>query len=204
MHLPSKKVFFGESVFDVWQDVYEPAEDSVLFAQNLSVRQGDCVLDLGTGCGIQGVVAAAKAAKVVATDINPYAVRCARSNARLNRVLDKMLFVQGDLFTPLKADSRFDLILFNAPYLPAEHREGDSWLERAWAGGGRGRQVIDSFISKSPTHLKPNGRILLLQSTLSGLDETLNSLGEGELRARIIAEQSLPFFESVILIEAKR
>jgi len=204
MHSQTRKVFFEDYAFNVNENVYEPAEDSFLFAENLSANRGDHVLDLGTGCGILGAVAAAKAARVVATDINPYAVRCARNNARLNHVLDKMLFVQGDLFAPLKTEEKFDLMLFNAPYLPAEYREGDSWLERAWAGGASCRQVMDRFISESPTYMEPSGRVLLLQSTLSDLGETLNGFGEGGLRARVMAKQNLPFFESVILIEAKR
>jgi release factor glutamine methyltransferase len=134
----SKRVFFADCIFDVGENVYEPAEDSFLFAENLSAKRGDYVLDMGTGCGILGTVATKQGAKVVAIDINPYAVHCATDNARLNRVIDRLLIVQGDLFTPLKKDERFDVILFNAPYLPAGHRVGDSWLERAWVGGVTG------------------------------------------------------------------
>ena len=44
------------------EDVYEPAEDSFLFAENLDVEKGAQVLDVGTGCGILGILAAEKAA----------------------------------------------------------------------------------------------------------------------------------------------
>jgi release factor glutamine methyltransferase len=114
-----------------------------------------------------------------------------------------MLFLQGDLFTPLRTSAKFDLILFNAPYLPSEHREADSWLERAWAGGSTGRQVIDAFICESPVHVNPDGRVLLLQSTLSDLTETLDGFRKKGLKTKIVSEQSLPFFESIALIEAR-
>ncbi|MDI6690428.1 MAG: methyltransferase, partial [Candidatus Bathyarchaeota archaeon] len=52
MHLLSKKVFFADYVFYVSENVYEPAEDSFLFAENLMVRERDFVLDMGIGCGI--------------------------------------------------------------------------------------------------------------------------------------------------------
>jgi release factor glutamine methyltransferase len=203
MPSPIKKVFFKDYVFYVSENVYEPAEDSFLFAENLRVKKGDFVLDMGTGCGILGIIAAEKAAGVVAVDINPYAVRCAKENAKLNHVINKMFFVQGDLFAPLKPEENFDLILFNAPYLPVEHKENGWWLERAWAGGTTGRQVIDRFINDAPKHLKRNGLILLMQSTLSGVDETLRIFKKEGFKADIIAKRDLPFFETIVLIKAE-
>ena len=199
----SKKVFFGDYVFHVTENVYEPAEDSFLFAENLPVGTGDRVVDMGTGCGILGVIAATKADEVVAVDINPYAVRCAKENAELNHVAEKMSFVQGDLFSSIRAGERFDLVLFNAPYLPSDDEDEDSWLARSWSGGVSGRNVIDRFISGAPKHLEPNGEILLVQSTLSDVEETLSRFAGSRLRAEVVASQILPLFEQIVLIRAK-
>ncbi|TRO45649.1 methyltransferase domain-containing protein, partial [Candidatus Bathyarchaeota archaeon] len=153
MPLRSKRVFFDDYVFVVDENVYEPAEDSFLFAENLHVKEDETVLDMGTGCGILGILAARSACLVVAVDINPYAVRCAKENALLNNVHSKISFVQGDLFAPLNQNAKFDLILFNAPYLPVEENEPTSWDRHAWAGGPNGRETIAPFINKSVTHL---------------------------------------------------
>jgi release factor glutamine methyltransferase len=204
MRSPSRKVFFRGYVFNVWEDVYEPAEDSFLFAENLEVEDGGLVLDMGTGCGILGIIAAERAVKVVAVDFNPRAVRCAKENAELNCVADKMFFVRGDLFTSLRKEEKFDLILFNAPYLPTEHVEHDSWLERAWAGGAGGRRVIDRFIFEAPKYLSKDGCVLLMQSSLSGVDETLERFEGIGMKAGVVARRELPFFEAIVLVRAEQ
>jgi release factor glutamine methyltransferase len=203
MHSRIKRAFFGNYAFDVWENVYEPAEDSFLFAENLRVNLGERVLDVGTGCGMLGVVAAEKAGEVVAVDVNPYAVRCAKHNAVVSGFSGKMAFVRGDLLTFLKGEEAFDLILFNAPYLPTEDGEADTWLGRAWAGGATGRQVIDRFIMQAASHLKRTGRIFLMQSTLSDVEETRDGFARRGLSVEVVAKLALPFFEELVLLRAK-
>jgi release factor glutamine methyltransferase len=198
-----KRVYFNDYVFNVWENVYEPAEDSFLFAENLKVQENETVLDVGTGCGILGIIAAEKASAVVAVDVNPYAVRCARENAKLNEVQNRIYYVQGDLFTPFNECFKFDVVLFNAPYLPVDDNETGSWIERAWVGGATGRQAIDRFIAEAPRHLKQMGRVLLMQSTLADVDETLRRFTDYGISARVVAEQTFPFFETIKLVEAK-
>ena len=196
----SSRVIFEHHVFDILENVYAPAEDSFLFAENLSVRRGCTVLDMGTGCGILAVIAARKAGQVVAIDVNPWAVKCAKNNVEMNCVGNRVSFIQGDLFAPLRARKEFDLILFNAPYLPSEENEKDSWTGWAWAGGVSGRSVIDRFLCQAPKHIRPGGEIMLMQSTLSNVEQTLRNLEEKGLEANVIAKHDLPFFESIVLV----
>jgi release factor glutamine methyltransferase len=198
----NKVVIFNDFKFIMEEKVYKPADDSFLFAENLDVKVDERVLDMGTGCGLLGILSAKITREVVGVDINPYALRCAKRNAELNKVLNRISFIQGDLFSPFKETEHFDLILFNAPYLPQKENGPLSWIERAWAGGINGRSVIDAFLSKAITHLSKNGRILLLQSTLSDVNRTLFRLTEENLATKIIANLRLPFFETILLIEA--
>jgi release factor glutamine methyltransferase len=121
-------------IFNLYDEIYEPAEDTFLFAENLDVREGEQILDIGTGCGMLGILAAKRAARVVAIDLNPHAIRCAKENSVLNNIQCKMFFVQTSLFKALNKNAVFDLILFNAPYLPSDEGEDATWLGRL---GGR-------------------------------------------------------------------
>jgi len=193
---------FKNYTFKVVEEVYKPAEDSFLLAEHMNTRVGDHVLDMGTGVGILGIVAASQADEVVAVDISPYAVHCAKENAKLNHMTDKILFVQGNMFAPINREKKFDMILFNAPYLPSEPTETCGWLQKAWNGGSSGRTIIQGFIHTVPLHLKPNGRVFLVISSITGVEETLRNFEKSGMRARIVAEQPLPFFETLFLIEA--
>ena len=196
----AKKIRFAGRVFYIFDYVYEPAEDTFLIAKHLKVD--GFILDVGTGCGILSVLAASKAKHIVAVDINPYAARCAKINAEVNGVSDKIDILIGDLFNPIHENLTFDTILFNAPYLPDEKRkESKSLIEYAWSGGKDGREVIDRFIQQAPKYLKPYGRILLVQSSLSDVEKTIREFRKRRLQARIIDEEKI-FFETISLIEA--
>ena len=194
----AKTVFYKDSKFLVHPEVYEPAEDTFLVADNLDVRSGERILEVGTGCGLLSILAAKAGAKVVATDINPAALECARANAASNLVLGHIDFRLGDLFMPV-GDERFDLVIFNPPYLPVEPGEVIGGpLAHAWEAGIDGRMVIDIFLEELPKHLKPNGRVFLVQSSLSDISKTLQILEEKGFKVKKVREK-LPFEELFLL-----
>lgn len=201
MKFSRRQIRYNDFSFQIFRNVYEPAEDTFLAADNLFVNGDDKVLDMGTGCGILAVVAARKAKKVVAVDVNPHAIHCARKNTEINKIADKIDIRKGDLFQPIRKAEKFNLIIFNAPYLPSTPTESRSWLDKSWAGGSTGRQLIDQFIAEAPHYLEENGKILLVQSSLANIDDTLEKLGKAELEVQIIAERKIAF-ETIVLIQA--
>lgn len=128
-----------------------------LDAQHLA---GAEVLDMGTGCGVCAIVAARRARRVVAVDINAAAVRCARGNALLNDAAERVEVRHGDLFAPV-AGERFDLIVFNPPFLRGTARDD---RDRAW----RSADVAERFAAGIAAHLKPGGSALVVLSTFGG------------------------------------
>lgn len=184
------------------ENVYHPAEDTYLLAENLNVEKNDVVLDVGTGCGIIALLSAKKAKEVVAIDINPYAVKCAKKNAKLNNLSDKIEFIIGDLFQPLRKKKKFTKIFFNPPYLPIENEKKDDWIEYAWRGGITGRKIIKRFITDVHNHLKRGGKIFLVQSSLSSFEKTIQELKEKGIISHVLAKREF-MFETIVLIKGK-
>jgi release factor glutamine methyltransferase len=196
-----KKRFFKDFVFFIDQNVYDPAEDSYLIAENLEVSKRDLVLDVGTGCGILAILAAKKAKHVLAIDINPQAIKCAIKNAQIN-CLNNIDFIVGDMFKSIKLGELFSLILFNAPYLPCMSDEEKTWIGKSWAGGLNGREIIDQFINKASKFLTSRGKIFLVQSSLSDLNKTQKMFVDKNLCTKIVSSIKFPF-ESIILVKAE-
>lgn len=111
--------------------------------------EGATALDLGTGCGILGVFAALRGYKVTATDIEPGAVSCARANAILNRVEDRMHVLQGDLFAPVKGQS-FDVVLSNLPFFRGVP---ETPFDTAW----KSPDIMERCAAGLSSVLKPEG-----------------------------------------------
>ncbi len=173
--------------FLVLPQVFNPALfwTSEFFAQSLNAQRippGSDVLELGTGSGINAIFAAQWARRVLAVDINPEAVRCARINALLNRVEDRMEVREGDLFAPIRGE-RFDVILFNPPFFKGEARDA---LGQAFFGSG----MAARFAHDLPRHLKPDGCCLLILSTSGDEAAFLNGFAE-ELEVSILAQRTL-------------
>jgi HemK-related putative methylase len=114
-------------------------------------------LDLGTGSGIGAVFAARRGFEVVATDINPEAVRCARVNAILNRLEDRIEARQGDLFASVAGET-FDLALFNPPFFEGIPKDS---LDYAW----RSADVLERAAAGLPAALAPGGTALVVLSS---------------------------------------
>ena len=160
----------------------------------LPLRAGLSVLDLGTGSGVGAVFAARCGAAVVAVDINPEAVRCARINALLNRVDARVAVRTGDHFEPV-AGLRFDLVLFNPPYYRGVPRDN---LDRAW----RGEDVFERFAAGLGRVLAPDGYALLTLSTDGDCDELLAELEAAGFSREIVERTDL--INEVVTVYAVR
>jgi len=180
------RIFYKKLILEVDENVYEPREDSFLLAENLpSIRKKEKVLEIGTGSGLISILAAKKGAKVVATDINEHAISCALKNSEKNNV-PGIDFRAGDLFEPIKKNEKFDLIIFNPPYLPAEKKYTDQPIDLSYNSS----ETLNKFLAQCKDFLKKDGRVIIVNSTISGV----------EIGGKIIAEQKLAF-EKIFVVQ---
>jgi len=148
-------------------NVYNPAEDSYLLADNLEINDGQSVLEIGTGSGIVAMYASRLTDRITVTDINFDACELARRNFKDNGI-EGIEILFGNLFEPVE-NRKFDIILFNTPYLPTEDDDViDDTINYAFDGGVNGRKVIDLFLNEVGNHLNDGGIVQLIQSSLSG------------------------------------
>jgi len=117
--------------------------------------QVDLALDLGTGCGIQALLAARHAGRVIATDVSARAIGVARVNAAMNGI-DNVELRCGDLFEPVRGE-RFGLIVANPPFVispETSHQFRDSDLV--------GDEVSRRVLSEAAEHLADGGHATVL------------------------------------------
>ena len=135
--------------------IYHPAEDSFLLGIQVKKFAKGKVLDLGSGSGYQALIALEKTKNVLASDISKEAVELCKSKG--------INCIQSDLFSKIK--DKFDLIIFNPPYLPLDELEDlDSRL--LTTGGKKGNEILIEFLTQAKKYLNKNGRILLIVSSL--------------------------------------
>ncbi|GAB4818301.1 hypothetical protein N2152v2_005347 [Parachlorella kessleri] len=103
-------------------------------------------------------------AQLYATDVNVEAAKATLGTLRMHSV-DTVDVVLTDLVTELqpRLNGMVDLLLFNPPYVPTPDGEvGGGSISAAWAGGDRGRRVIDRVLPLVPQLLSPRGEMLMV------------------------------------------
>lgn len=150
----------------------------------------DRVLEIGCGSGLVSQELAGRTISLLATDINPHAVRSAKARG--------VEVVRADLFRGIQG--KFDLILFNPPYLPTSQEERCSqWINYALDGGESGRETINRFIKDLSSHLLPGGRALVLISSLTGLEEVQEMATSAGMVQETVEEMGC-FFERLYVL----
>ena len=171
-------------------EIYTPSEDSYLLSEVLKKQIPKLIaknknlrfLEIGSGSGIQIQTALASGIKkslIFSCDINKSAVKKFKSLG--------FKCIHSDLFS--KIIGKFDLIIFNPPYLPLDLREPKN-SRIATTGGLKGSEITNRFLTQSKKHLAKNGKIFLVSSSLTKGIDFLN------FKRKIVARKKI-FFEEL-------
>lgn len=166
-YLTGAREFWGRR-FAVDPRVLVPRPETELLAERALalLPDGGAALDLGTGSGALAVTLALgrPGARVTAVDLSAGALEVARANAAaLGAAVD---LLEGDLYAPLPAGARFDVIVSNPPYVPTGElaglmREVQREPRLALDGGPDGLEVLRRVVAEAPRWLAPGGALLL-------------------------------------------
>jgi len=179
--------------------LYQPSEDSYLLSSVLKKELLKLLnknpnlkfLEIGCGRGIQietAFSAGVKKKNIVGSDINEKAVDYCR----------KLGFnvINSNLFQNIKG--KFDLIIFNPPYLPLDKNEPKE-SQRETTGGKKGSEISVEFLKQTKNHLEKNGKIFLITSSLA---EEID-FEKLDLRAKKVGNKKL-FFEELWVWKLER
>ena len=175
-------------------EIYEPAEDSYLMSETLAMELPKLLnknpelklLEIGVGSGINlqtTLNVGVKRDNIFGSDINKKAVsHCKKLGFHV---------ILSDLFSNI--DGKFDLIVFNPPYLPLDEKEPRK-SRVATTGGLHGNELIIKFLKEARKHLNREGRIFIITSSLAQ-DVNFKILG---YKAKEVSSVKL-FFEELSL-----
>lgn len=175
-------------------DIYEPAEDSFLLSEVLKDRVPTLLnqnknltfFEIGAGSGIHLETASSlgiKKQNIFSCDINIQAVNHCK--------ILGFNCVKSDLFKNIK--DKFDMIIFNPPYLALDKKEPKD-SRKATTGGKKGSEIINKFLKQAKKHLKKDGKVLLVTSSLT------KDVDFGKYKKRKLGSEKL-FFEELYVWE---
>ena len=166
------------------REVSPPAWMSKLLGKTIleEVSENDVVLDMGTGSGINAILAASKSHSVIAVDINPFCVGAGTKNAGLNGVSERIQFRESDLFQ--NVTGKFDLIIFDPPFRWFAARD-----LRELAVADENFRSMTLFFDQVRNYLDPGGRILMEYGDSGDLNYFLSLIERAKFKKTLMKER---------------
>lgn len=164
--------------------LYEAREDSFLLRKYVEKFARGKVLEVGVGSGILMEAALKNTSNVEGTDIDKESVEFCRSKGLNVR--------RGDLFTDVFR--KFDLIVFNPPYLPQDPDMGE---HIDLFGGKKGWEVIERFFNEVRKFLEEKGDILIVFSSLTNKNKVDSIIKRNNFKFDLLEEGSVGLMEKL-------
>lgn len=171
-YIRGRQEFYGLD-FLVTPDVLIPRPETELIVEAAIeiLKQEEnprfCEIGTGSGCISVSILHEIKAATATGADVSEKALQMTKVNAERNAVSDRLKLIKSDVFENFEEREKFDLIVSNPPYVPAEDfttlqaEVRDFEPRTALTDGGDGLSIIAKIITAAPRFLKPGGYLLM-------------------------------------------
>jgi release factor glutamine methyltransferase len=169
--------------------LYLPSDDSIFLADIVSLYRGILALEIGTSSGTILRELSKNFSFVIGTDIEFGSLKNVVTMSRNERV------ICCDAASALQ-NIKFDLVVFNPPYLPNTINHVDKSVD----GGPTGIEVTIHFLTSTIDKLSSQGKILMLVSSLSDTGKLDGFITKNNLVMKKIAQKEL-FYETLQIIE---
>ena len=162
--------FMGEK-FIVDKNVLIPRDETeILVRKSIEIIEQNnfkTALDMCTGSGcIACMIAKLTDCQVIGTDISTEALHVAFSNMEKFELFNKAIFRKSDLYSKIRTDEKFDIIISNPPYIPPKfkksiQKEVSFEPELAlYTSDEKGLEFYEKIIQRAPEFLNEEGYIL--------------------------------------------
>jgi release factor glutamine methyltransferase len=215
--------FQDPNINNNFTDVYSPSDDSYLILDflkkaitnykfdDIPIQEVKQILDMGTGTGIVAIFLEMVKSqipsfqgKVYASDILPNAINCAKINEKLNKVNNRITFIQSNLFESFSSNlsHSFDIIIFNPPYLPSIENSSNHNYDFTWNGGDTGLEIMMRFFKNAKSFLSNDGVIYFICSSNTPIKSFFTKLTSKNYFVEEVDKLHF-FFEDIILNKAR-
>ncbi|MCO4764418.1 MAG: methyltransferase [Myxococcales bacterium] len=160
--------------------------------------EGKHLLDVGTGSGVLGLVAARRGAHVTLLDLSPRALLTAQRNAQRNRL--RVRAVHSDALSQVPTDALFDWIIANPPWFPkaAPDEAGLAWYS------GPEHEWFHNFFGQFQGLLRPGGCAILVLADSADLHVIADLAADYDLRlATLHTERVLWETQHILAVETR-
>ncbi|MDP3984313.1 MAG: 50S ribosomal protein L11 methyltransferase [Acidimicrobiia bacterium] len=172
---------------------FRPSTVSVLLAESMEIGEGFVVVDAGCGSGVLSIVAAKLgAAMVYGVDAAPETVEVATANALAQGVGDRTRFFRGDIFEPLPADEKADVIIGDVSGIPDDLATVSGWFPSGLAGGPSGAELPMRMLEEARRLLRRGGKLFLPTGTLQDEGSILDKARSVFGSIRQLSERRIP------------
>ena len=169
-----------EKFYGPEEDTFQMIETLKEIYKNKEIKKS---LEIGIGNGQISKYISTISNNHTGVDINPFAIE------ETKKICNKGNYFESNLFENI--NDKYDLIIFNPPYLPNDKKLSDNdWIDKAIYGGKKGNELIIKFLKKLPKYLNEEGTCLLLFSKLSKPEEILELVNNLFLNHELVSTKS--------------